>query len=201
MTQVSRRSADAKEAGGFPDRSPRPEPDRGAGRARREQAVRLEGFDSRESRAPDGSIETEQRVSAPVPVVPFSDEGGRTLGRRYWLEVSRVARGLVVAHVGDAGVEVRLAGLDVTLLRLGPGDVTVESDRVTCRYPLRGGLLSRVEGGQFAVAQIAGERTELSVAVSGFFARRGVLYRHLQRRLHIAVSRRYFRRMVAGDSL
>jgi hypothetical protein len=135
-----------------------------------------------------------------VPVVPFSEEGGRTLGRLYWLEVARVVRGLVVARVGDAGVEIRVAGLDLTLLRLGPGDVTVESDRVTCRYPVRGGLLSRADGGQLAVAQIVGDRTELSVAVSGFFARRGLLYRYLQRRLHIAVSRSYFRTMVAGDS-
>jgi hypothetical protein len=198
MTQVSRCGAEAKEAGGSqPKTGARP----WSRSARGEHAVRLEGFDSRECRAHDGSIETEQRVSIPVPVVPFSEDGGRTLGRLYWLEVPRVARGLVVARVGAAGVEIRVAGLDLTLLRLGPGDVSAESDRVTCRYAVRGGLLARVEGGQLTVAQIAGERTELSVAVSGFFARRGLLYRHLQRRLHIAVSRRYFRTMVAGSSL
>jgi hypothetical protein len=140
-------------------------------------------------------------VAVSVPVVPFSEEGGRTLGRLYWLEVSRVLRGLVVARVGDAGVEIRVAGLDLTLLRLGPGVVTADRDRVTCRYAVRGGLLSRVEGGQLAIEQITGERTELSVSVSGFFARRGLLYRQLQRRLHVAVSRGYFRTMVARASL
>jgi hypothetical protein len=194
MTKVSRRSAEAKATGGW-TRVP------WWSRSARGDAVQLEGFDSRESRAPDGSIETEQRVAVSVPVVPFSQEGGRTLGRLYWLEVSRVARGLVVARVGVAGVEIRVAGLDLTLLRLGPGVVTADRDRVTCQYAVRGGLLSRVEGGQLAIEQVTGERTELSVAVSGFFARRGLLYRQLQRRLHVAVSRRYFRTMVVRASL
>jgi hypothetical protein len=198
MTQVSRHGAEAKEAGGS---QPRTGARSWSRSARAEHAVRLEGFDSRECHAHDGSIKTEQRVSVPGPVVPFSEDGGRTLGRLYWLEVSRVGRGLVVAREADAGVEVRVAGLDLTLLRLGPVDVTAEGDRVTCRYAVRGGLLARVEGGQLAIVQVAGERTELSVAVSGFFARRGLLYRHLQRRLHVAVSRRYFRTMVAGGSL
>jgi hypothetical protein len=157
----------------------------------------LEGFRSRESRARDGSIETEQRVSIPAPVVSLTEDGGRALGRRYWLEVTRVARGLLRARESQEGVRIDLAGVGLTLLALGPEEITVENDRVTCRYPIRGGLLSRAAGGELVMAQGDGASPELSVAVSGFFARRGLLYRQLQRRLHVAVSRRYFRSLLA----
>lgn len=159
----------------------------------------LESFRSSESRAADGSIETEQRVLLPAPVVPLTEDGGRALGRRYWLEVTREARGLIRARAGVEGVEIDLAGVGLTLLALGPEEVMVESDRVTCRFPIRGGLLSGAAGGELVVAQIDGDSPELSVTVSGFFARRGLLYRQLQRRLHVSVSRRYFRSLLAED--
>ena len=159
----------------------------------------LEGFRSSESRAHDGSIETEQRVFIPAPVVSMTEDGGRALGRRYWLEVARVARGVVRARASDEGVEIDLAGFGLTLLALGPEEITVEGDRVTCRYPIRGGVLSGAAGGELVVAQVDGDSPELFVSVSGFFARRGVLYRLLQRRLHVSVSRRYFRSLLAED--
>lgn len=159
----------------------------------------FEGFRSSESRAHDGSIETEQRVFIPTPVVSLTEDGGRALGRRYWLEVARVARGLLRARESHEGVEIDLAGVGLTLLALGPEEITVESDRVTCRYPIRGGLLSGAARGELVVAQVHGDSTELFVAVSGFFARRGLLYRQLQRRLHVSVSRRYFRSLLAED--
>ena len=159
----------------------------------------LEGFRSSESRAHDGSIETEQRVFIPARVVSLTEDGGRALGRRYWLEVTRVAHGLVRARATHEGVEIVLAGVGLTLLALGPEEVTVEGHRVTCRYPIRGGLLSGAAGGELVVAQIEGDSPELSVAVSGFFARRGLLYRQLQRRLHVSVSRRYFRSLLNED--
>lgn len=157
----------------------------------------LDGFRSTESRARDGTIETEQRILVPAPVVPFSEQGGRDLGRRYWLEVTRVSKGLVRARAGVSGVELRLFGAAPPLLRLGPSEVVLESDRVRCRYPILGGLLSRGPGGELVVAQIGGPRPELCVAVSGFFARRGALYRQLQRRIHVAVSRGYFCRLLS----
>ncbi len=159
----------------------------------------LEGFRSSESRAPDGSIETEQRVFIAAPVVPSTEDGGRALGRRYWLEVARVARGLVRARESREGVQIDLAGVGLTLLALGREEITVESDRVACRYPIRGGLLSGAAGGELVVEQVDGDSPELSVTVSGFFARRGLLYRQLQRRLHVSVSRRYFRSLLAED--
>jgi hypothetical protein len=76
--------------------------------------------------------------------------------------------------------------------------VTVEDDRVTCLYPILGGLLARRPGGALVVAQTGRERAELYVAVTGFFARlgSGAVYRHLQQRIHLAVSRRYFTHLI-----
>jgi hypothetical protein len=61
-----------------------------------------------------------------------------------------------------------------------------------------GGLLARSPGGALVVAQTGRERTELYVAVTGFFARlgSGAVYRHVQQRIHMAVSRRYFTRLI-----
>jgi hypothetical protein len=157
----------------------------------------LEGFRSSDSRAADGSIATEQRVLAPAPVVALSHDGGECLGRAYWAAIARVSRGLVHARSGTE-VAIRLAAVPSPLLRLGPAEVTIEDDRVTCRYPILGGLLARRPGGALVVAQTGRERAELYVGVTGFFARlgSGTVYRHLQQRIHLAVSRRYFTRLL-----
>lgn len=139
-------------------------------------------------------------------VVGTSEEGGRLLGRRYWLEVTRASRGLLRCRESAEGVELRLLGFGPTLLTLGPAEVTVGNERVSCRYPIRGGLLSRRADGALTLSQIGGERPELRVAVTGFFARLGVrpgfprwsgtIYEQIQRRLHVAISRRYFGRLI-----
>jgi hypothetical protein len=158
----------------------------------------LEGFRSSDSRAADGSIATEQRVFARAPVVPWSQGGGRYLGRAYWAAIAEVGRGLVRVRAGERGVVIRLAGVRSPLLRLGAAQVTVGDDRLTCRYPIVGGLLARRPGGALVVAQTGRGPAELYVAVTGFFARlgSGAVYRHLQQRIHLAVSRRFFTRLL-----
>ena len=63
---------------------------------------------------------------------------------------------------------------------------------MSCRYPILGGLLSGREGGSLTLSQ---DGRDLSVAVNGFYGRR--IYEHVQRRVHVAISRRYFRRLLA----
>jgi hypothetical protein len=166
-----------------------------------------EGWRSTERRRGDGAIDSEQRALAARPVVELSDGGARLLGRCYWLEVTRASRGLVRCDESDDGVEVRLLGLRPPLLTLGRAQVAVDGDRVSCSYPIRGGLLARRAGGALRLAQLGRERPELCVGVSGFFARlsvrpglprwSGALYEQLQRRAHVALSRRYLRRLIA----
>ena len=62
------------------------------------------------------------------------------------------------------------------------------------QYRIRGGLLARKAGGTLALAQVAGE---LTVAVEGFFPRLAVLHHTVQSHIHAAVSRRYFRALLA----
>jgi hypothetical protein len=157
----------------------------------------LEGFHSTDSCAADGSIETEQRVLVRAPVVPLSESGGRYLGCAYWAAIPRASRGLVNAHVRDGGVAIRLAAIPSPLLRFGPMQVAVGNERVTCRYPILGGILARRPGGALVIAQ-TGEPAELYVAVTGFVARLGSgrVYRHVQQRIHVAVSRRFFTRLL-----
>lgn len=165
----------------------------------------LEAFRSVERHGPEGSIETEQWVDAPHPVVASTEEGGRALGRSYWLEVARSGRGLVRGRETAEGVELRLVTLRPALLRLGRAEVAIVDDYVGCRYPISGGLLARQPGGTLTLSQTGCERPELRVAVHGFFPRlgprtrsrwSGALYLQLERRVHVAISRRWFRHLI-----
>jgi hypothetical protein len=164
-----------------------------------------EAFRSVERQGPEGSIETEQWLVASHPVVAPTEHGGRALGRSYWLEVARSGHGLVRGRETAEGVELRLVTLRPALLRLGPAEVAIDDDQVGCRYAIRGGLLARRPGGTLTLSQSGRERPELRVAVHGFFPRlgprarsrwSGALYRLLERRLHVAISRRWFRRLI-----
>jgi hypothetical protein len=155
----------------------------------------LDGWGSVVSRGRDGSIDTEQCVRTVEPLVELTDGGARELGCGYWLEVNRAGRRLVRARETGGGVELSVFGLP--LLTFGPVQMAVDGDGVSCRYPIRGGLLARRPGGTLTLAQSGGERPELSVAVTGYVPRLGVLYAP-QRRFHVSVSRRFLRRMIAG---
>lgn len=161
----------------------------------------FDSFHSHERRNSDRSVVTEQRASVTHPVVPWSELGARTLGHRYWVEVTRATRGLVRCRQTRNRVELTVLGVGPPLLRLAGAEVVVEADRVACTYRIRGGLLALREGGALAVSQIGGEQPELRVTVEGFFARLGdgVLY-DLQHRAHSAVSRRYLRQLLAEAS-
>ena len=158
----------------------------------------LDGFESTERRNADRSLVTQQRVRVASPVVPFTEEGARFLGHRYWREVVGASRGLVRCRETSDRVELTILGRGPTLLRFGGAEVAVGDDAVTCTYRIRGGLLSLGDRGALVVAQVGREEPELRVAVDGFFARLGggVLYA-VQRRAHLAVSRLYFRHLLA----
>ena len=156
-------------------------------------------FRSSERRNPDRSHVTEQRVRVARPVVPFTEDGARTLGRRYWTEVTRASWGVIRCRETKERLELVAFGIGPALFRFGGAQITVESTAVSCAYRIRGGLLSLGEAGTLVVSQTGREQPELRVLVDGFFARLGggVLY-GLQRRAHLAVSRRFFRNLLTG---
>jgi hypothetical protein len=156
----------------------------------------LEGWRSLQSRGVDGSIDSDERVRAARPVVERSDRGARRLGDRYWLEVTRASRGVVRNRGTAEGVELRLLG-GPCLLRFGRAETAHDADLVFCRYAIRGGALARRPGGVLSLSQAGGDEPELRAAICGFAPRlRGALYEQVQRRVHLAISRRYFRQLI-----
>jgi hypothetical protein len=154
--------------------------------------VDLEGWTS--LRAVDGSTE---RVLLHRPVVARSDGGARRLGDRYWAAVAEASRGLVRPRRTRDGVELRVLGRGPVLLRMTGPETAVDAAGLSCRYRIVGGLLARLPAGTLTLAQISEPRYELRATVAEFVPRLSTgLYEHFQRRIHIAVSRRFFRALL-----
>ena len=79
----------------------------------------LDGWRSVHGRGADGSIESDERVTAASAVVERSEAGARLLGERYWREVASASRGLVRGRRNGDGVELRLFARGPSLLRFG----------------------------------------------------------------------------------
>jgi hypothetical protein len=160
-------------------------------------------WSSREARSASGAFESVQRVALPGPVVERTTAGARRLGEVYWRELERSTLRLVRAHPTPGGSQLRLLGVGPPLLRFGQPELSVTTDTVGCRYPIRGGFLARAPTGAILFAQTeAKDAVELRSAISGFFPRLaarpdrprwvGLLYPQVQARLHAALGRRYF---------
>ena len=157
----------------------------------------IEAWSTVHSRSEDGTLTSVQRARSARPVVEISDAGAKDLGQRYWREAVRASRGLVYCRQGPMGVELRLLGRGPVLLSFRPAETSVEGNRVSCTYSIRGGLLTRREGGMLALSQIGRAEVELRAEVTEFVPRLGVTLGLVQRLFHAAISRRYFARLVA----
>lgn len=133
------------------------------------------------------------------PVVECSAEGAKELASRYWAELDRSARGLISVREHPGGVDVCLLGRRPVLIALGPVETERSENSARAAHPIRGGLLVRRGGGRITFEQEVGERVDLRSTIDGFYPRRGPVYALIQRRLHLAVSRRYFQRLAGGD--
>jgi hypothetical protein len=156
----------------------------------------VDGWESWQRHTSDGAIEAEQRVALGRPVVDYSAAGAERLGRTYWREVRRVTRSLVGVDERDGAVALRLLRRGPVLLRFGRPALEADGVRAACTYPIAGGLLTRRPGGEIAFEQTS---TGLRSTIHGFFPRIA-FYDRLQGRAHVAVSRRYFRRLIAEAS-
>jgi hypothetical protein len=169
---------------------------------------KLTGWSSTERLSPTGAVEFEQRVRATRPLVELSEAGALALGERYWKEVESFTHRLVRARTREGELELRLLGR-WTLLRFGAPQTVVDESGALSRFPIVGGLLARTPAGSISFSQTAREPVELRATIDGFFPRlagrpggpawTGTLYRHVQRRLHTSISRRYFRRLIGEE--
>ena len=168
-------------------------------------AAILEGWQSTQRQRDDGTIDSLQSARMSAPVVPMSEEGAARLGRAYWQAVETSTGHLIRARERPDGLELRLLARDPVLLAFGPPELRAANGQVSCRYPIRGGILARREAGAITLAQTGEDAVVLTSSLTGFEARlaappgrppwTGTLYQHVQARIHVAISRRYFSRL------
>jgi hypothetical protein len=156
----------------------------------------LGGWRALERRFPDGAVESVQSARADEPVVDRSEGGAALLGLRYWHEATRISAGIARPRARTDGVDLCAFGHGPALLSFGLPRLFADDAGLGCIYPITGGLLARRPGGELALEQRDGT---LSVSVRGFVPRsKGFLYEQVERRAHVALSRRYIRRLVEG---
>jgi hypothetical protein len=157
----------------------------------------LTGWSSTERTSASGAVQFEQRVSATRPLVELSEQGALALGERYWQEVEALTHGLVRARGRAGQLELLLLGR-WPLLCFGAPQTVVDESGALSRFPIVGGLLARRPAGSITFAQLVTPAVELRATIDGFHPRLGgALYRHVQKRIHTGVSRRYFRHLLA----
>jgi hypothetical protein len=166
----------------------------------------MNGWESWHHQTDEGEVESQQGVVLGRPVVEFSTAGAERLGDAYWREVERVTRGLVRARERNGAFELRLFGHGPALLRFGPPTLQVTDRLARCSYPIEGGLLAQRAAGEIAFAQVGGSTLAVHSTIRGFYpslaARQGerdwtgALYSQVQSRVHVAISRRYFARLI-----
>ena len=172
--------------------------------------MHLADWQTSQRQLPDGAVESEQRVTLSAPAVEFNDAGATALGERYWREVERTTYGLVHVCRTAGGVHLRLVGgRGPVLLSFDRPTLEADAHRVHCSFPISGGRLARRAAGELTFAQVDGERIELRSAIRGFYPalaahagrrhRTSALYNTVQRKIHVAISRRYFASLAAGE--
>jgi hypothetical protein len=167
----------------------------------------VNGWETWQRQTGDGAVESQQRVALREPVVEFSRAGAERLGLAYWRAVERATLGLVRPRERNGALELRLFGLGPALLSFGRPTFEATNALVACTYPIKGGLLAQRAAGEIIFAQVAGSPAIVRSTIRGFFpslaARQGerdwtgALYSHIQSRIHVAISRRYFARLIA----
>ena len=166
----------------------------------------MDGWETWQRQTGDGAVESQQRVVLREPLVEFSAAGAERLGLAYWREVERVTRGLIRPRKRNDSLELRLFGRGPTLLRFGRPTFQATNALVRCSYPICGGLLAQRPAGEIVFAQVGGSPPIVRSTIRGFFpslaARQGerdwtgALYSQVQSRVHVAISRRYFARLI-----
>jgi hypothetical protein len=159
----------------------------------------LAGWGSWRRIGADGAVDSEQRVQVDAAVVGRSEGGARRLAASYWDELNGFGRRLFSARQHPGGVDVRFLRSGPVLLALGPVETEISGTAIAASHPILGGLLVRRRGGRISFEQLEREPIELRSRISGFYPRRGPFYGLVQWKLHVAVSRRYFRRLIGGE--
>jgi hypothetical protein len=165
----------------------------------------VKGWSSTAQHTGGGAVRFEQSARPLAPAVGLTEAGARELAETYWREVETFTCRLVRARRHGDEVELRLLGR-WTLLCFGRPDTLVDGSQASSRFPILGGALARAPGGSITFAQTITPELELRTTVEGFVPRLGAgrgranlvgaISWKIQRRLHVAISRRYLTRLV-----
>ncbi len=176
--------------------------------ARSPETGTQDGWQSLQRLTPEGAVESEQRIRLDREVVAHTHAGARELGQRYWRQVEQSTFSLVRRNESDDGVSLNILGKRPVLLVFASAQTFVSDGDVTCRYAIRGGLLARWPHGALTLSQQRAPELALHSAITGFYPRLAArpgrpgwsrpLYALVQRRLHVWISRRFFRALVQG---
>ena len=143
------------------------------------------------------TVVSEEAAATPATVVEPTARGARALAASYWREIEATTHGLVRVTARDGRVELKLLRRGPTLIELGVPSVAAGTERVSCSFPIVGGLLVGRPGGALSLEQVAGATVVLRSRLTGYSPRlAGALYTHVQARLHSLVSRRFFARLM-----
>ena len=144
------------------------------------------------------TIAATETATAPARVVEASPRGARRLASSYWLEVEATTRGFVRVREARSEIELSLLGRWPALIRLGSPVLVAEPGRVSCAYPIVGGLLVGRPGGALTFEQLDGRPVLLRSTLTDYVPRRlDGLYAFVQTRIHSAVGRRHLARLIA----
>ena len=163
----------------------------------------LREWESTQRQTAHGAVESEQRVRLLRPVVDGSVDGAQRLGSAYWREVERFTFGLVRSRQASTGWGCGCSGGGRSCWPSAGLSQTLPRDRCAAatRSPVACSPTNPVARSSSPQDQ-AGDRLWLRSTITGFFpalAARpgqpdwtGALYSQVQRRIHLAISRRYF---------
>ena len=157
---------------------------------------RIEAWSTVHSRSEDGTLTSVQRALRSTRCRDIRRRGERPRAAVLARGGSRQP-GAGLLPPGTGGSRAAPAGTRSCPLSFRPAETSVEGNRVSCTYSIRGGLLTRREGGTLALSQIGRAEVELRAEVTEFVPRLGVTLGFVQRRFHAAISRRYFARLIA----
>jgi hypothetical protein len=171
--------------------------------------------DDRTTMDRSGAVRSIQAANVDLPMLEFSELWSPTnlerLARTYWYYLSLISLGLIRVHYGAEERSVVFIGRPFVLLRFGPPEYELTSDRGIVRWRIRDGLLvARRDDGyleidvrRMAPQRPGYERAHVEVEVANFYPALARpfkwFYTNTQSRIHVIVTHGFLKRLARHE--